>query len=121
MSTRISDSLLAATLLFLSGCDQSADNTQAKVDPKAPDTVVCQLAGAAEAKPICRVEVAGDLLTVRHPDGGFRRFRVVTDGHGLVAADGAESARVTIMAPNRIAVVTGGDRYDLPATVASAK
>lgn len=121
MSTRTSESLLAAALLVLSGCGQSADNARAKVDPKAPDTVPCQLAGAAQAQPICRSEIAGDLLTIRHPDGGFRRFRIVTDGHGLVAADGAEPARVTITTQNRIAVVAGGDRYDLPATVASAK
>ncbi|MDX3908507.1 MAG: hypothetical protein QHC67_01630 [Sphingobium sp.] len=119
MSTRTSESLLAAAVLVLSGCGQS--EPLAKVDPKAPDTVACQLAGAAEPQPVCRSEIAGDLLTIRHPDGGFRRFRIMTDGHGLVAADGAEPARVTITDRNRIAVEVGGDRYDLPATVAAKR
>ena len=119
MSTRTSEYLLAAALLVLSGCGQNEEKTLAKVDPKAPDTVLCQLAGAPTAQPVCRSEVAGKLLTIRHPDGGFRRFRIVTDGHGLVAADGSEPAQVTITDHDRIAVQVGNDRYDLPATVAA--
>ena len=54
---------------------------------------------------------------VRKPDGGFRRLRVTRDGRGVVAADGAERAQVTIIADDRIEVSIGGDTFRLPATV----
>ncbi|WP_375403977.1 hypothetical protein [uncultured Sphingomonas sp.] len=56
-------------------------------------------------------------LTVRHPDGAFRRLRVTADGRGVVAADGAEPARVAVLDAENIEVAVGGDRYRLPATV----
>ncbi|AUW58541.1 hypothetical protein C1T17_10965 [Sphingobium sp. SCG-1] len=121
MSTRTSECLLVAALLLMSGCDQQGGAAVAKVDPDAPDTVRCQLAGSVKPEPVCRIEVAGNLLTIRHPDGGFRRFRIVTDGRGLIAADGAAVAGVTIREPNHIAVDVDGDLYDLPATFASVQ
>lgn len=121
MSTRTSECLLVAVLLLLGGCDRKDGAALAKVDPNAPDTVRCQLAGSVKPEPVCRIEVARDLLTIRHPDGGFRRFRIVADGRGLVAADGAAGARVTITEPNHIAVEVDGDRYDLPATIAGVQ
>jgi len=56
-------------------------------------------------------------LVMRHPDGGFRRFEIVSDGRGLVAADGSEEAVVTPLTDGRIQLSVGGDRYRLPATV----
>lgn len=110
--------LLATMILMVSGCDRSSPALE-EVDPNAPDTVSCQTAGAGKPEPVCRAEVKGDLLTIRHPDGGFRRFRIVKDGRGLIAADGAEPARVTIAQGNRIDVQAGSDRYFLPATIAA--
>jgi hypothetical protein len=63
----------------------------------------------------------GAILTLRHPDGGFRRFRIVTDGRGLAPADGAEKAKITLIADKRIEVTVGEDRYRLPATVEAPK
>ena len=60
-------------------------------------------------------------LTVRHPDGAFHRLLVTRDGRGVVAADGAEPAKVTIAGADEIEVAIGGDRYRLPATVKGAK
>lgn len=57
------------------------------------------------------------MLTVRHPDGAFHRLLVTKDGRGVIAADGAETAVVTIIANGEIEVALGGDRYRLPATV----
>ena len=57
------------------------------------------------------------VLTIRHPDGGFRRLRITADGRGVIAADGAEPARVSVIGPADIEVAVGGDRYRLPATV----
>ena len=51
-----------------------------------------------------------------HPDGGFRRFKVLTDGHGLEVADGAEDASTEVV-DGRLDVQVGADRYRFPATV----
>ncbi|CAN5370309.1 hypothetical protein BH11PSE5_BH11PSE5_30270 [soil metagenome] len=121
MSTRTSDHFLIAALLVLSGCDQLGKADTMAVDPKSPDTVLCQVDGAAKVEPVCRGEVSGDRLTIRHPDGGFRRFRIVTDGRGVVAADGSDPASVTITQGDRITVKVGTDLYDLQAQIASPK
>ncbi|WP_254287593.1 hypothetical protein [Sphingomonas liriopis] len=63
----------------------------------------------------------GLILTVRHADGGFHRLLVTRDGRGVVAADGAEPARVTIAEPGTIDVAIGSDRYRLPATIKAAR
>ena len=69
----------------------------------------------------CTIEQAarpdGIVLTIRHPGGGFRRLRVTADGRGVVAADGAERAHVTVPAAGSIDVALGTERYRLPATV----
>lgn len=64
---------------------------------------------------------AGLVLTVSHPDGGFHRLLVTKDGRGVVAADGAETARVSIVGADEIEVALGDDRYKLPATVKPRK
>jgi hypothetical protein len=69
----------------------------------------------------CTAERDGDMLTIRHPDGGFRRFRILGDGHGFEAADGAEPAKLTIIGQDRIEAVAGSDRYRLPVQVAAAQ
>lgn len=56
-------------------------------------------------------------LTLRHPDGAFRRLVVKADGRGVAAADGAEPAHVTMLDAGTMEVAIGGDRYRLPATV----
>lgn len=72
---------------------------------------------------ICLVEQDqgpdGVVLTLRHPDGRFRRLLVARDGRGVIAADGAEQAVVTVTGEKQIDVALGGDRYRLPATVAA--
>jgi len=59
----------------------------------------------------------GLTLTVRQPDGGFHRLLVTRDGRGVIAADGAQPAKVTIVGASDIEVVVGTSRYRLPATV----
>lgn len=63
-------------------------------------------------RPACTVERAGDLLTVRKSDGGFRRLRVTREG-GVVAADGAERAESVRLQGGMIRVSIGGDRFQL--------
>jgi hypothetical protein len=83
--------------------------------------IECRDGGAAFAR-ACMVERSdsprGGVLTLRKPDGGFRRLLVTRDGRGVVAADGAEPARVTVLAPDRIEIAIGGDAFRLPARVA---
>jgi hypothetical protein len=99
--------------------------TACKPAPEGPpriedgeEAIACALGGHGEFSPHCRVErsLAGNtlFLTVRHPDGGFRRFEVLKDGGGLAAADGAEPAALS-MAGDDLEVAVGLDRYRFPA------
>ena len=83
------------------------------------DRVECRIGGAAAFERSCRLDRVGDDLILRKPDGGFRRLQVVTDGRGVIAADGAERARVTIVAGDAILVEIGDDAFRLPARVAA--
>ncbi|WP_298396694.1 hypothetical protein [Sphingobium sp.] len=114
-------------LLSLAGCGEggskpgqqaSGGQAQEAVDEGKAD---CITGGADEWAHDCLVERQGDLLTIRHPDGGFRRFRVLADGHGLEAADGAEAAKLKIIGAQQIEVATGDDRYRLPAQIAGSQ
>ncbi len=100
--------------------ESSAEGAAAR--PAPPDNRIdCRIGPDAQFERSCTFERAegadGVTLIVRKPDGGFRRLRVVTDGRGVVAADGAEPARVTVMDDRRIEVAIGEDRFRLPATV----
>jgi hypothetical protein len=132
MSTRISSAALL--LLATAGCGRSADqlaNTaaldhaeaQAQAEAEDDGRVLCARGGAA-LEQTCTVEQTqgsdGLVLTLRHPDGGFRRLKVTRDGRGVVAADGADAARVAVIGPGVIEVTVGTDRYRLPATVKPA-
>lgn len=121
----------AAFMLLLAGCgggdtaDQSTLATaEADARSKAADDgrVDCMPAGETEFHRACLIERSqspegAQLLTISHPDGGFRRLMIATDGRGVVAADGAEQAVVTTLSPREIEVSLGGNRYRLPATV----
>lgn len=118
-------SLLAPMLLTLAlaGCNQSSapdDGAIADAAAKAA-SVPCALAGSASFNARCTIErmVSGDglVLVVHHPDGGFRRLLVATDGRGVMTADGSDPATVSVVDPGTIEVGVGGDRYRLPATV----
>lgn len=116
--------------LLLAGCGgQPSDNgitalpetaNQTTTQPETPK-VDCAPPGTADLTPVCTLDrtetAAGTILTLRHPDGAFHRLQVTRDGRGVIAADGAEPARVTPVGPDRIEVELGGARYRLPATV----
>lgn len=82
--------------------------------------VPCARGNAGLAR-VCSVERTstnrGPMLTLRRPDGSFHRLLATHDGRGLVAADGAEPARVAVVGPDLIEVTVAADRYRLPATV----
>lgn len=124
---RISDPRWLAGALALAGCSGGEADRQAvaqnspAAEQKPGLAIDCALAGAAAFARDCTVEQSGVgnavVLTVRHPDGGFRRLRVTQDGHGVAAADGAQPASVSIAGDRQIEVSVAGDRYRLPATV----
>lgn len=126
MSTRI---FSAGVLLLLAGCDaqvtdkvaEARKRANAEAMARAEGRVACATAGAAHFTFACAIDRVqsqdGLFLTLRHPDGGFRRLLVAKDGRGVVAADGAEPAQVTPIGPHEIEVAIGNMRYRLPATV----
>lgn len=123
-------------LLLLAACgDRRADTansqalTKAESDQRSAaaddaDLILCAH-GSDALRRTCTVERTqedrGVILTVRHDDGGFHRLLVTQDGRGVIAADGAEAARISIIDPQSIEVAIGGDRYRLPATIASTR
>ena len=131
MSTRISSGILLLTLAACSSGSQAPagsgnsefDNALAQASSDADDDgrIVCAPAGNAALSRQCTLDrtqtAEGLVLTVHKPDGGFRRLLVVKDGRGVIAADGAEAAKVTIVENNQIEVAIGGDRFRLPATI----
>lgn len=118
MSMRISSAALLALAVALAACSdngQSASAAAADDDSK----IACALAGAKQFTRVCtieRVQADGKLtLVVRHPDGGFRRFEVLTDGRGVRVADGSEQAETALVGSD-LEVVVGADAYRFPAT-----
>jgi hypothetical protein len=114
--------MCTAALLGLTACAPDArDATGAKeVVENANNVIECALHGAATFVRECTVERSrqsdGEVLTVRHPDGGFRRFEMLGEGRGLGPADGAESAELE-WREGGIGLVVGADRYRFPAAI----
>lgn len=126
MTRRIPFLILAA----LAGCGEVPSSEREAQPPTRPakpaaDRITCARAGTAALAPVCGVgrtlSAEGLVLTLRHPDGGFRRLLVTSDGRGVIAADGAQQARVRIIDDRQIEVTLAGDRYRLPATVRGAR
>jgi hypothetical protein len=109
--------IFAGLLAVLAGC--SADPVDQPVDDAS--LIACAIGGASELTRNCSVErsVADSVLTlvIHHDDGGFRRLTVMTDGSGVITADGADPARIAVF-EGEIEVAVGQDRYILPATIA---
>ncbi|MBA2936349.1 hypothetical protein HZF05_19890 [Sphingomonas sp. CGMCC 1.13654] len=105
----------------LAACDQAPSGIGGGSQEAGGASIPCALAGATEFKSECTVERSamadGIVLTLHHPDGGFRRLQVANDGRGVITADGADAASVKVVGADAIEVSIGEDRYRLPATV----
>lgn len=81
-------------------------------------TIACALGGAATFESTCTVEqreIDGvKLLAVFHPDGGFRRFEVLSEGAGLAAVAGADAVSQTLEG-DTLEIALAGHRYRFPA------
>lgn len=102
------------TMTLLAGCKAQPVATTSEVTG-----IACAPGGATTFAPDCGLDrmttARGTVLVLRHPDGGFRRLLASKDG--LVAADGAEPAKVTKLDKGMIEVALGTNRYRLPATI----
>ena len=127
---RFGGALLA--LIALAGCNRAPDNgdlaeAEARGSREAAENgrIECALEGAKLFDRTCTVEEMsgenGAVLVVGRANVGYRRLQVTTDGRGVVSADGAEPAKVTIVGDNMIEVAIGHDRYRLPANTGGAK
>lgn len=126
MSMRISK-IIALTVL-LTACDNRPDNEvladaeqRAAASASNDGKIECAINDGSEFTRDCFTErlsgEGGVTMIIRHPDGGFRRFNVLTDGHGLEAADGFDKAKISIVEDGKIQVTVGPDRYLLPAQI----
>lgn len=111
-----------ALLAALTACSGASDN---EASDAGKERVECALEGADAFARNCTVEETsgadGDLLIVGRRDVGYRRLQITTDGRGVISADGAEPAKVTIVGDKLIEVAIGSDRYRLPANTGGAK
>lgn len=84
-------------------------------------TIECASNPAAPLRRSCTVEprptADGTILVVREADGAFRRLLITQDGRGVITADGALPARVTVVNDDEIEVAIADGRYRLPATI----
>lgn len=100
----------------LEKAEKSAEK-QATQDGK----IECALAGGKDYARTCETErisnATGTILVIRHPDGGFRRFNILTDGRGLAPAQGFDETKITVMSDGLIELSSGDDRYRLPAKI----
>lgn len=105
--------------LFLGACGGTAEEKSATLDDDGK--IDCRVGADTQFTRFCSLERTrteqGILITVRKPDGGFRRLLTTRDGRGVIAADGAEQAEVTIVADNLIEVAIAGDSFRLPARI----
>ena len=118
MFLRISSAVLLAVLAACSAKPVAGGPD----DPKA-ERIACALADAKTFTSACLVERSSqggkNLVTIHHPDGGFRRFEVLADGHSLATLDGADPVEVT---PNDkdTEITVGDDHYLFPAPGAAS-
>jgi len=105
-------------LLLASACGRTEEKS-ATID--ADGKIDCRVGADTQFTRFCSLEraktEAGTLITVKKPDGGFRRLLTTRDGRGVIAADGAEQAEVTIVGDNLIEVAIAGDSFRLPARI----
>lgn len=128
MSMRIFSSCSA--LLLVSACGMPDNGVLAEAEESAASQaaddgrIECAINGDSNFTRGCLTErLSGEngvTMVVRHPDGGFRRFKVLTDGRGLEAADGAEKATIEIVEDDKILVSVGSDKYLMSARMKTA-
>jgi hypothetical protein len=107
----------SALLLTLAACSGKGSQAEA-------ERIACALADAKTFTSACEVERSSlngkSSVIIRHPDGSFRRFEVLSDGRSLATADGADPVEITANG-NDTEITVGDDHYLLPATADVSK
>lgn len=131
MYLRISSAFMLAALLAACSSNNATDAEAASAagrtgsgTPGAVASVPCALVGAKSFTADCSVErevrQGKTLVTVHHPDGGFRRLIELEGGKRFAAADGSD--QVSIVANGReVEVTLGDDHYLFPAAAPGAE
>jgi hypothetical protein len=117
--------------LGLAACGGNETETLKEAEASADEAaaldgkVECALAGAANFERTCTTEriagAEGQILVIRHADGGFRRFKILTDGRGLAPADGFDETKIALIENGMIEVSSGDDKYRLPAQIKASE
>jgi hypothetical protein len=99
-------------LLGVTACGTTGED---KVAAAAPDDrIECAIAGATDFTKVCAVERGdGNVLVLRHSNGGFRRIDLANDGT-ISAADGSDEPGGKALPDGRFELSLGTDRYRLP-------
>jgi hypothetical protein len=109
-----------ALLLALAACSQKSSG--GGVDDPEAEQIACALGDAKTFTSACVIERSQQggksVLVIHHPDGGFRRFEVLADGHSLASLDGADKVEATPNAKDT-EITVGDDHYLLPAPASS--
>ena len=125
----ISRLLVISAAFALASCgSQNGDEAlkqaekQATQDAIADGKIECALDGAKDFQRVCTTErisnEGGQVLTIRHPNGGFRSFRVLTDGRGLEPAHGFDADfSIDVLDNGTIELRSADNRYRLPAKI----
>lgn len=122
MSPRNLAAVSFVAIVSLASCGEKEGNQAAQAG--TAERIECALAGSKSFKRVCTTEMMpgekGQMLIVRHPDGGFRRFNILTDGRGLAPADGFDETTIKIIGGGMIEVSSADDSYRLPASIKSS-
>jgi hypothetical protein len=99
----------------MAGCasEPATENVVATAAPA--DRIECAIGEGAAMANSCALERSeGNVLVLRHEDGGFRKLTLEADGT-IDTADGADGLELTPMPDGRTEIVIGADKYRLPA------
>jgi len=120
---------LSATFLALAALSSCSSPDEALIDDEEGAAISvaklsCALGDEQAFTDSCTLQrlVGSERTTIvlGRGDVGFRRFVMTADGRGLITADGAEPARVSIVGDAEVEVAVGDDRYRMPATIQGA-
>ena len=123
MFLRISSAILLAALAACSSQSPASGAAEqaGEAAAAAVTTVPCALAGAKTFEASCEAErraMGGKtIVTLRHPDGGFRRLVELEGGKSFAAADGSDEVALEANGKD-IEVTLGDDHYLFPAPAA---
>ena len=109
--------LLLLALPLLASCSSGETPAErAEAARTSDDGIECALAGSGTFERQCTLERGeGGVLTVHHPDGGFRRVEFAVGPSGVIPADGSDKGQIQTMPDGRIEWTIDRDRYRLPA------